>query len=154
RPGDGGRAREPGDVGDRGPAGWLRQAHLDPRPARPVPEDGSEREGLVLHPEQPQDRDRDGRAPSPCCLELHHPRAVWVGIRVDVVETLARAGGPSMDIVRNADGTLVVPVQQERRPAAEDGADTPSVDEAGGEEQTEARPATRVLHPGEGGYDE
>jgi len=59
-----------------------------------------------------------------------------------------------MDIVRNADGTLVVPVQQERRPAAEDGADTPSVDEAGGEEQTEARPATRVLHPGEGGYDE
>ena len=57
-----------------------------------------------------------------------------------------------MDIVRNADGTLVVPVKQERRPATEDGVDTESVDE--NEEQTEARPAPRVLHPGEGGYDE
>lgn len=49
-----------------------------------------------------------------------------------------------MDIVRNADGTLVVPVQQERRPAADDAAALPSED----------APATRVLHPGEGGYDE
>jgi hypothetical protein len=49
-----------------------------------------------------------------------------------------------MDIVRNADGTLVVPVQQERRPAADDAAAPPSED----------APATRVLHPGEGGYDE
>src|SRR5437588_8953292 len=50
-----------------------------------------------------------------------------------------------MDIVRNADGTLVVPVHQERRHETDDGADTPPVD---------AEPTTRVLHPGEGGYDE
>jgi hypothetical protein len=50
-----------------------------------------------------------------------------------------------MNIVRNDDGTLVVPVQPERRHDAED--------------EAEAAPApaeatTRVLHPGEGGYDE
>jgi hypothetical protein len=58
-----------------------------------------------------------------------------------------------MDIVRNADGTLVVPVTPERRhqaeetPAATEGADSdaPEVSEA---------PTTRLLHPGEGGYDE
>jgi hypothetical protein len=55
-----------------------------------------------------------------------------------------------MDIVRNADGTLVVPVQPERRHATDDDAEAPS-DEA---EREEAPPTTRVLHPGEGGYDE
>lgn len=56
-----------------------------------------------------------------------------------------------MDIVRNADGTLVVPVTPERRHDAEEGAEA-----EGGEEATpaEAEPTTRVLHPGEGGYDE
>ena len=49
-----------------------------------------------------------------------------------------------MDIVRNADGTLVVPVQQERRPEPDDAASAPA----------DGAPATRVLHPGEGGYDE
>ena len=49
-----------------------------------------------------------------------------------------------MDIVRNADGTLVVPVQQERRPDPDDAASPPA----------DGAPATRVLHPGEGGYDE
>jgi hypothetical protein len=58
-----------------------------------------------------------------------------------------------MDIVRNADGTLVVPVQREGQPEGDDGADTPSVSDDGGE-QTKAPPATRLLHPGEGGYDE
>jgi hypothetical protein len=48
-----------------------------------------------------------------------------------------------MDIVRNADGTLVVPVEPER--AREDADDGPPA---------EAGPTTRVLHPGEGGYDE
>jgi hypothetical protein len=52
-----------------------------------------------------------------------------------------------MDIVRNDDGTLVVPVQAERHHDSDD------------EENGEATPAgdaptTRVLHPGEGGYDE
>ena len=49
-----------------------------------------------------------------------------------------------MDIVRNADGTLVVPVQQERQHEAEG-------DEA---VETDAEPTTRILHPGEGGFDE
>ncbi len=51
-----------------------------------------------------------------------------------------------MDIVRNADGTLVVPVAAERQHDVEedDGASTPAP----------AGEATRVLHPGEGGYDE
>jgi hypothetical protein len=57
-----------------------------------------------------------------------------------------------MDIVRNDDGTLVVPVKQERQHEPEEG------EEVGGEgsEATPAEPVptTRVLHPGEGGYDE
>jgi hypothetical protein len=52
-----------------------------------------------------------------------------------------------MDIVRNADGTLVVPVPPERRHETDDDGDTPPV-------SAEAAPMTRVLHPGEGGYDE
>ena len=55
-----------------------------------------------------------------------------------------------MDIVRNDDGSLVVPVQPERLHAADQEADGSS-----GEGQHEAtRPTSRVLHPGEGGYDE
>jgi hypothetical protein len=47
-----------------------------------------------------------------------------------------------VEIVRNEDGTLVVPVQAERA-------------REGDEEVLEAAPpATRVLHPGEGGFDE
>jgi hypothetical protein len=56
-----------------------------------------------------------------------------------------------MEIVRNPDGTLVVPVQPERRHATDDDADASSEAEAD-VEATE--PETRVLHPGEGGYDE
>jgi hypothetical protein len=58
-----------------------------------------------------------------------------------------------MDIVRNPDGTLVVPVPQERLHEADEG----ELDLAGSDpeqEPTDAAPATRVLHPGEGGYDE
>jgi len=59
-----------------------------------------------------------------------------------------------MDIVRNADGTLVVPVQPDRAREADENA-AASSDGAGGEgTNTEASPTTRVLHPGEGGYDE
>ncbi len=59
-----------------------------------------------------------------------------------------------MDIVRNADGTLVVPVTPERQHDGDDSADTSSV--RGDDEApiTEAAPETRLLHPGEGGYDE
>src|SRR5262245_13230673 len=49
-----------------------------------------------------------------------------------------------MDIVRNPDGTLVVPVEPTR---AHDEDDAVDVDGP-------AEPETRVLHPGEGGYDE
>jgi hypothetical protein len=59
-----------------------------------------------------------------------------------------------MDIVRNADGTLVVPVQPDRPREADDDAATSS--DHGDDEgtNTTASPTTRVLHPGEGGYDE
>jgi len=52
-----------------------------------------------------------------------------------------------MDIVRNDDGTLVVPVAAERRHAGDDDADAEPTPATAGE-------TTRVLHPGEGGYDE
>jgi hypothetical protein len=50
-----------------------------------------------------------------------------------------------MTIVRNEDGTLVVPVRQERHHDDDDTAD---------EETVPTVDATRLLHPGEGGYDE
>jgi hypothetical protein len=58
-----------------------------------------------------------------------------------------------MDIVRNADGTLVVPVIPQRQHHGDDDSEdsTPS---AGSEVSPPAASTTRVLHPGEGGYDE
>jgi hypothetical protein len=50
-----------------------------------------------------------------------------------------------MDIVRNADGTLVVPVEPGR--VHDDDVDSDAVEAA-------TTPDTKVLHPGEGGYDE
>src|SRR5918992_4224454 len=55
-----------------------------------------------------------------------------------------------MEIVRNDDGTLVVPVEPERSRAADDDAD----DSSGEADGQAAQPETRILHPGEGGYDE
>ncbi|MDQ1511951.1 MAG: hypothetical protein QOG50_3795 [Actinomycetota bacterium] len=55
-----------------------------------------------------------------------------------------------MAIVRNADGTLVVPVQEKRHHGDDD--DAPSTD--GESTPANGAPETRVLHPGEGGYDE
>lgn len=55
-----------------------------------------------------------------------------------------------MDIVRNPDGTLVVPVPPQRQSEADTEADV--VDPEG--EATSADLTTRLLHPGEGGYDE
>jgi hypothetical protein len=69
-----------------------------------------------------------------------------------------------MDIVRNPDGTLVVPLQQVRHHASDDTDAGSPVDAAPAEAATHdgagtAAPSpgaatTRVLHPGEGGYDE
>jgi hypothetical protein len=56
-----------------------------------------------------------------------------------------------MDIVRNPDGTLVVPVAPERHHKS-DGDDDATVDPES--VAVEAAPTTRTLHPGEGGYDE
>ena len=50
-----------------------------------------------------------------------------------------------MEIIRNDDGTLVVPVPAVRSHES---------DEEAGTEEKVAAPTTRVLHPGEGGYDE
>ena len=57
-----------------------------------------------------------------------------------------------MEIVRNADGTLVVPVVEERRHDGDAEADGAAAD--GDAPPAAAQPGTRVLHPGEGGYDE
>ena len=53
-----------------------------------------------------------------------------------------------MDIIRNDDGTLVVPVAAPRSHHTDD--DTGAEDMV----EPEALATTRVLHPGEGGYDE
>ena len=52
-----------------------------------------------------------------------------------------------MNIVRNPDGTLVVPVEPRRVHGDDESTDGNAVEVA-------ATPDTRVLHPGEGGYDE
>jgi hypothetical protein len=49
-----------------------------------------------------------------------------------------------MDIVRNDDGSLVIPVEPVR----------PTEEQEVGEERPAEAPTTRVIHPGEGGYDE
>jgi hypothetical protein len=51
-----------------------------------------------------------------------------------------------MDVVRNPDGTLIVPVEP-ARVHVDDSADGDAV-------VTPATPGTRLLHPGEGGYDD
>ncbi len=57
-----------------------------------------------------------------------------------------------MDIVRNADGTLLVPVAPARQhPTDEAGSDATSTE---AEPAPASDPTTRLLHPGEGGYDE
>jgi hypothetical protein len=55
-----------------------------------------------------------------------------------------------MNIVRNPDGSLVVPVEPERSHQNDETADGSPV----GEEEAVSAPTTRVLHPGEGGYDQ
>ena len=59
-----------------------------------------------------------------------------------------------MEIIRNEDGTLVVPVEPERQHGTDER--TPGSSGSGANEGApqEAAETTRVLHPGEGGYDE
>ncbi len=60
-----------------------------------------------------------------------------------------------MEIIRNDDGTLLVPVVPERVHSAEDDEATAAAD-SGDADAVDAptEPTTRLLHPGEGGYDE
>ncbi len=58
-----------------------------------------------------------------------------------------------MDIVRNADGTLVVPLQPARSHESDDSVGAAGAPEVGAA-APEVAPTTRTLHPGEGGYDE
>lgn len=55
-----------------------------------------------------------------------------------------------MDIVRNADGSLVVTVPPPRQAVTDDNASAVGADAA----QAAAEPGTRLIRPGEGGYDE
>lgn len=71
--------------------------------------------------------------------------------------------GDAVPIIRNDDGTLVVPVQPDRHRDSDDAGDVAGgrqveggaagADGAAGA-ATDAVPETRILHPGEGGYDE
>jgi hypothetical protein len=59
--------------------------------------------------------------------------------------------GTCMDIIRNADGTLVVPVQPARHHGVDEGAEEDVLPDETASSEAET---TRLLHPGEGGYDE
>jgi hypothetical protein len=53
-----------------------------------------------------------------------------------------------MEIIRNPDGSLVVPIPEGRDHSSDDAVDAPTDDDV----DVVAPPTTRVLHPGEGGY--
>jgi hypothetical protein len=55
-----------------------------------------------------------------------------------------------MEIIRNSDGSLVVPIPEGRHHDRDDADDAANGDGA----DVAAVPTTRLLHPGEGGYDE
>lgn len=55
-----------------------------------------------------------------------------------------------MEIIRNADGSLLVPIPEGRHHESDDATDAPAGDAV---DAVEA-PTTRLLHPGEGGYNE
>jgi hypothetical protein len=55
-----------------------------------------------------------------------------------------------MEIIRNPDGSLVVPVPEVRHHEGDDEGDAAVGDGA----DVVAEPTTRILHPGEGGYNE
>jgi hypothetical protein len=58
-----------------------------------------------------------------------------------------------MDIVRNSDGSLLVPVARERQPETDGDVDGSPETTDGDESLAVVAPRTRLLHPGEGGYD-
>jgi hypothetical protein len=55
-----------------------------------------------------------------------------------------------MEIIRNPDGSLVVPIPEKRHHESDDAVDAPTGDSV----EVVADATTRLLHPGEGGYGE
>jgi len=55
-----------------------------------------------------------------------------------------------MEIIRNTDGSLLIPVPEGRHHDGDDEVETPTGESVG----APAAPTTRLLHPGEGGYSE
>ena len=55
-----------------------------------------------------------------------------------------------MEIIRNPDGSLVVPIPEGRHHDSDDAVDVPTDDSV----DVVAEPTSRLLHPGEGGYSE
>jgi hypothetical protein len=55
-----------------------------------------------------------------------------------------------MEIIRNSDGSLVVPIVEGRHHASDEAPDAASGDSA----ETTPEATSRILHPGEGGYSE
>lgn len=55
-----------------------------------------------------------------------------------------------MEIIRNPDGSLVVPIPEGRHHDGDDAVAAPTGDSS----DVVAEPTTRLLHPGEGGYNE
>ncbi|HUV58337.1 MAG TPA: hypothetical protein VMV96_06010 [Acidimicrobiales bacterium] len=55
-----------------------------------------------------------------------------------------------MEIIRNPDGSLVVPIPEGRHHDSGDAVDAPTSDRV----DAVTEPTTRLLHPGEGGYSE
>jgi hypothetical protein len=72
----------------------------------------------------------------------------------DKMASTRALGVCSMEIVRNTDGTLLVPVVPERKHPADDADGDPTAGSEAGATETEPEPATRLLHPGEGGFNE
>jgi hypothetical protein len=64
------------------------------------------------------------------------------------------SSGEAENIFRNDDGTLVVGVPQERHHQTDNDGDASPTGANGESPQTDIGPSTRLLHPGEGGYDE
>jgi hypothetical protein len=79
---------------------------------------------------------------------------MMVSAATDKLASTRALGVCFMDIVRNTDGTLVVPVVPERKHPTDDADSDATASTEAKTTQTETDPATRLLHPGEGGYDE
>jgi len=79
---------------------------------------------------------------------------MMAGAATDKLASTRALGVCFMDIVRNTDGTLLVPVVPERKHPTDDPGSGATAGAEAETAQRETDPDTRLLHPGEGGYDE